>query len=210
MTLTDAVRDWFMVEVPGIAGSRDNLPEGAPHRSFAVRFSGGLGTQLEDRLDRPTFALYVRGVNGGDAELWGAALDRAFIDAESMLQMGDYYIRGKGRFGGPPSYVGLDSSEIYPGRVVRSATYWLRLVRWWKELGTDYYYFLKGGEKMADENTVRLAPVGAVWDSYTPEGGPVIERASKGGTEVPAKDADKIMAQAASEGVRLRKLEDDE
>ncbi len=60
---------------------------------------------------------------------------------------------------------------------------------------------------MTNEKTVRLAPKGAVWDSYEPEGGPVIER---GGTEVSTKDADKIMEKAASEGVPLRKLEDDE
>lgn len=59
---------------------------------------------------------------------------------------------------------------------------------------------------MANE-TVRLAPRGAVWDWYEPKDSPRIER---GGTEVSAKDADKIMEQAASEGVPLRKLEDDE
>ena len=107
----------------------DNLPEGKPNRAFAVRFSGGLGLEVEDAIDRPTFTLYVRGVDGGDAEAWAAALDRAWIDAPSMFLIGETPVRGKGRFGGPPSYIGPDTSEVYPGRVVRAATYWLRIVR---------------------------------------------------------------------------------
>ncbi len=129
MLETQALRDWFATEVPGISGSMDNLPEGTPHRAFAVRLSGGLGLEVEGALDRPTFTLYVRGVSGSDAEALGYALDQAWLDAPSMFYVGDYEVKGKGRFGGPPSYVGEDASEIYPGRVVRVATYWCRIVR---------------------------------------------------------------------------------
>lgn len=129
MLVTEALRDWFTSKVPDIPGSLDDLPEGTPHRAFAVRISGGLGLEVEDLLDRPTFTLYVRGVNGGDAEEWANTLDRAWIGADPMFYIGDYRVLGKGRFGGPPSYIGEDASEIYPGRVIRSATYWVRIVR---------------------------------------------------------------------------------
>ena len=129
MSRTSDLRDWFETEVPGIPGSLDNLPEGAPHRAFAVRFAGGLGLEVEDAFDKPTFYLFVRGVNGEDAEEWAMALDRAWIDAPPINNIGEMQVHGKGRFGGAPTYVGPDASEVFPGRVVRSAIYWLRIVR---------------------------------------------------------------------------------
>lgn len=129
MSRTSDLRDWFETQVPGSRGSLDNLPQGQPNRAFAVRFVGGLGLEVEDAIDKPTFYLFVRGVNGEDAEEFAMQLDQAWIDAPSMMLVGETQVKGKGRFGGPPSYVGPDASEEFPGRVVRSAIYWYRIVR---------------------------------------------------------------------------------
>jgi len=104
------------------------LPEGDPNRVFGVSVSGGLGTELDtDSLDKPTFTLTVRGTprNPADAEEWAYALDDAWLDAPSMFQIGDYWVKGKGRFGGPPTETRTDDKQ----RVERTATYWCRIER---------------------------------------------------------------------------------
>lgn len=110
----------------------DELPAGAPHRAFAVSTSGNLGLEGgEHYLDRPTFSLLIRGVNGGDAEEWAYALVNAWIDAPDQLAIGDggeYLVKGKGLLSGPQR-LGEDDNEQYPGRVVWQATPWARIVR---------------------------------------------------------------------------------
>lgn len=130
MLRTNDLVAWFEDAVPGISGSMDTLPEGRPNRAFAASISGGLGPDTEEEvLDMPTFTLLVRGVSGGDAEEWGYALDQAWLNAPPEFYIGDYQVKGKGRFSGPPSGAIPDASEEFPGRVVRSATYWCRIAR---------------------------------------------------------------------------------
>ena len=132
MNVTEALRDWFVSAVPGIAGSMDELPAATPHRAFAVQTSGNLGLEGgEEYLTRPSFTLLVRGVNGGDAEEWAFALVNAWIDAPPMFAIGDsdeYAVKGKGMLAGPQR-LGRDGNEQYPGRVVWNATLWARIAR---------------------------------------------------------------------------------
>lgn len=105
--------------------SYDVLPDEAPTTVCAISVSGGLGLDLEETMDRPTFQLLTRGSNGMVARDTALALDEAFLNASPMTQIGGYTVAGKGRFGGPPGYVATDEMR----RVLRSATYWLRIER---------------------------------------------------------------------------------
>ena len=124
MLKTKDLRDWLEAAVPGIPGSMDGLPED-PNLAFSVSISGGLGLELEDALDRPSFTILTRGQGGGVAEDYAYRLDEAWINADPDFQIGGYLVRGKGRTGGPPAYVATDDRR----RVVRAATYWCRISR---------------------------------------------------------------------------------
>lgn len=112
-------------------GYEDDLPDAppqgqpGPHRAYSVAISGGLGTELGDFLDRPTFTVLTRGVSRRDARDGALEIDGAWLDAEPMIFIGDYQLKGKGRFGGPPAFVAIDDD----GHVLRAATYWCRIVR---------------------------------------------------------------------------------
>lgn len=109
------------------AVSEDELPEGAPHDTVAIAISGGLGRSVEGAFDRVTFSALFRGGNGGIAEEMGREFDRLWLDSPNGFLMGDAWVIGKGRFGGPPAYVGRDQSEQYPNRYLRQATYYVEI-----------------------------------------------------------------------------------
>jgi hypothetical protein len=107
--------------------SMDTLPDGAPHNCVAVSISGGLGRTLEGILDRVTFSVLIRGANGATAEAIGEEFDRLWMETPSGHDIGDARVIDKGRFSGPPAFVGVDGNEKYPGRVIRSATYYCEI-----------------------------------------------------------------------------------
>lgn len=108
--------------------SYDKLPDESPANVSAISVSGGLGLEAEDTLDKPTFSILTR-AGGGQAGLTARdnalAIDQAWLDGPVNFQLGDYWVVGKGRFGGQPAYVATDER----GRVLRSATYWVRIER---------------------------------------------------------------------------------
>lgn len=117
------------IEVPGFAGT---IPDAAPDRAYSVSISGGLGLQMEDLEDRPTISVVSRGPSAIDTPEAGSvveddalAIDRIWIDSSPMTMLGDFQVKGKGRFGGPPSFVAVDDRR----RTVRAAIYWCRIVR---------------------------------------------------------------------------------
>src|SRR5215218_4880652 len=101
--------------------SYDTLPDESPTNVHAVSVSGGLGLELEDTLEKPTFTVLTRGSSGGVARDLHAALDQAWIDADPDFLIGEFRVLGKGRVGGATqgSYVLNDENR----RVVRSANY---------------------------------------------------------------------------------------
>ena len=135
MLKTSDLMTWFQGQGVDIAFSMDQLPSddiagGPPKRVCAISISGGLGLEYQDALVKPTFQLLTRGVNGRDAETLAFALDTAWIDAEPSFYIGDSRVLGKGRLGGPPSFVAATTSDdLYPGLVIRAATYWCRIER---------------------------------------------------------------------------------
>lgn len=123
MLKTKELRNWFVSQVSGIPGSMDGLPDD-PNRAFSVSISGGLGLETEGALDKPSFTLLTRGVNGADAEDYAYQLDQAWLNA-TEITIGGYVVKGTDRLSGPPSYVATDDFR----RVVRAATYWCRIAR---------------------------------------------------------------------------------
>jgi hypothetical protein len=119
---------WFASQGITTPISYDVLPDEAPANVSAISISGGLGLSLEHHFDRPTFSVLTR-AGGSQAGLTARnnaiAIDEAFLNAESNFQLGDYWVVGKGRFGGPPAYVATDEKN----RVLRSATYWMQIER---------------------------------------------------------------------------------
>lgn len=105
--------------------SYDDLPDREPHRVYMIRMAGGLGLETESLLDRPTFQIMTRGVNGKDARDIALVFDELWLDQEEPFFIGSSKVVGVGRFGGPPTPIGIDDYK----RAVRAATYWARISR---------------------------------------------------------------------------------
>ena len=124
--------EWFEDQAaslsPAITFFLNELPRAEPNRACAVRRSGGLGLEIEDDFDRPSFRLLIRGVNMRDSEQLMLAIDDLFLSAPPNFHILDMWVAGKGRLA-DPSYVGPDPNELFPDRFIWSAAYWLRIAR---------------------------------------------------------------------------------
>jgi hypothetical protein len=125
MLLESDLAAWFATQGITTPFWYDAIGDLAPVNVSAISISGGLGLTLEHVFDRPTFNILTRGSDGGVAATNARAIDEAFLNGPVNFQLGDYWVVGKGRFGGPPAYVATDERN----RVLRSATYWIEIER---------------------------------------------------------------------------------
>lgn len=121
---------WITAQSPpnGAQVSMDSWPEDAAN-VIMVRLTGGLGLEGDgEYLDRPTFSVQFRAggrTPGATAEEIAWWFDEVWINQDPMFEIGGYRVLGKGRVGGPPSYLFTDDFR----RVYRGASYWARIER---------------------------------------------------------------------------------
>jgi hypothetical protein len=115
-----------------IPGHENTHPDEKPDRGYAVGVSGGLGLLMDDQEEVVNFQILTRGPSAFDTPDAGTIcsqdaneIDRLWINYSPRFILGPVYVKGKGRFTGPPAFVTVDDRR----RTVRAATYWVRIVR---------------------------------------------------------------------------------